>query len=390
MIKKPSYLTRTVLLLSLVSLFNDVSSEMILPILPLYMAQIGAAPALMGLIEGIAELISAVLKYASGTWSDSATSRKPFVLFGYGISGVGKGLLGLCTGWIGVLFCRIMDRFGKGLRSPARDAMLADSCTPQTRGAVFGFHRSADTLGAIIGPLIALCCIGYAVTFQKIFLISIVPSVLGFVCLLYLRDQRQAKQSGNALGIKNPLRFYAIASQEYKTLLLILGLFAIGNASDLFLVLRLKAAGISDKNCVLFYLLFNVILTLTAYPIGILADKMSKQRLIIIGLLCFATTYVLMALGQSAWVFVLAYCIYGLYYAFTDGVSKALLTNTCAPQHKGEALGLFSMVQSMLYLVAGVVTGLLWKLDGGVSALLLSAALALVCAGLLWWWNNKK
>lgn len=386
----PKYITRTILLLSLVSLLNDISSELMLPILPLFMAQMGAAPALMGFIEGLAEIISAAMKWLSGTWSDDAKVRKPFVLFGYGISGIGKGLLGITTGWVGVLASRSIDRFGKGLRTPARDAMLADNCTSQTRGAVYGFHRSADTLGAVLGPLLAITLMGYAFTFQQIFLVGVIPSAIGLFCLFFLKENKTADGEAFRLRITNPFAFYKKASAHYKKLLLVFGLFALFNASDLFIILRLKENGIADKTCIYYYLFFNIILSLTAYPVGIIADKIQKKYLLIIGLFLFALTYFLMAVGNQAWVFIAAYCLYGLYYAFTDGVSKALIVNTCNPEHKASALGMFSMVQSILYMGAGIITGLLWHLDKGVTALLVSAAVAGLCGLLFLVWHNPN
>jgi MFS family permease len=378
----PKYLTRSVLLLSLVSLCNDISSEMLYPILPLYLASVGAAPVLMGVVEGIAEMIAAAMKWLSGTWTDEAQRRKPMVMLGYGLSGVSKGLLGLATGWIGILIARSLDRFGKGLRSPARDAMLADNCTAQTRGAVFGFHRSADTLGAVIGPIIALLCIGVAYSYNTIFFIAVIPALLGFACLFFLSENKKEIKPNSHFSLQHPFAFLQNANSAYKKITMLFCFFAIGNGSDMFLLLRLKANGVSAHHSIYFYLLFNIALVVFAYPIGILSDKISKQYLLIAGFLIFATTYCIMAFATTTLWFCIAFLLYGLYYACTDGISKAFVVNACSPADKGKALGTFSMLQSVLYLVAGTITGLLWVIDDGKTALLVSMCIAIIAASL--------
>jgi MFS family permease len=376
----PKYITKSVLLLSLVSLFNDISSEMLYPILPLYMASIGAAPVLMGVIEGIAEIIAAGMKWLSGTWSDEAPGRKPFVLLGYGVSSISKGLLGLATGWIGILLARSLDRFGKGLRSPARDALLADNCTPETRSAVFGFHRSADTLGAVIGPIIALLCIGAAYSYPTIFFISMIPACVGFCLLFFIKENKKNDAAKWKLTLQQPFAYLKYANADYKKITLLFCLFAIGNGSDMFLLLRLTSNGVSAQNSIYYYLLFNVALVLFAYPIGILADKINKKYLLTAGFIFFAVTYCILAVATTTWLYIVAFLVYGLYYACTDGISKAYLTTTCRPSDKGKALGTFSMLQSVLYLIAGSITGVLWTLDNGKTAFLYCMAIALLAA----------
>jgi MFS family permease len=384
-LKRAPYLTRTVLLLSLVSLLNDASSEMLYPILPLFLANMGAAPALMGIIEGFAEIIAALMKWLSGTWSDDAKQRKPFVLLGYGSSGISKGLLALATGWFGVFIARAIDRFGKGLRSPARDALLADNSTSETRGAIFGFHRSADTLGAVIGPLIAIICLGYAFTFQQLFLVALIPAVLGFVCLLFLKEYKNNQAITNVrFTISNPFAYLKTANSDYKKLLLVFGFFALCNASDMFLILKLKQSGVSMQHCIYYYLLFNIVFSFSAYPIGLLSDKVAKYKLLIAGFVLFAITYSMMAFGDASIIFIIAFILYGLFNALTDGVSKAMIVNSCDKADKGKALGTFSMVQSLLFLGAGIITGLLWKIDNGETAFLFTSLAGLLSSLLLY------
>jgi MFS family permease len=380
----PKYISRTVLLLSLVSLLNDASSEMLYPILPLFLASMGTAPALMGIIEGVAEIIAALMKWLSGTWSDEAQQRKPFVLLGYGSSGISKGLLALATGWFGVFIARALDRFGKGLRSPARDALLADNCNAETRGAVFGFHRSADTLGAVIGPLIAILCLAYALSYQQIFLVALIPAVLGFICLLILKENKtKQKDATFTFRLSNPFAYWQNANTDYKKLLIVFGFFALFNSSDMFLILRLQQCGVSTQHCIYYYLLFNIIFSISAFPIGVLSDKLSKPLLLVIGFLLFAITYSLMAFGNNYYYFIIAFITYGLYNACTDGISKAMIVNSCSPLHKGKALGTFSMVQSLLFLGAGIITGLLWQIDGGKTAFTIIASASIISSLLI-------
>jgi MFS family permease len=384
----PKYINKTVVILSLVSLCNDFSSELLYPILPLYLSSLGAAPIYVGFIEGLAELLSACLKLVSGVLSDTANKRIPFVAMGYGSSLVGKGILGLATGWIGILIARLVDRFGKGVRGAARDAMLADSAVPEDRAKVFGLHRSADTVGAVLGPILALVLINYSFTYKGIIYLSIIPGIIGMLLIYFLKEKKNSEvvnKVGNYFSFKNLSTYWQQASIEYKKFTAILFLFALGNSSDMFLLLKLKGNGYTDAQCIQYYLLFNVSFMLLAYIIGIWADRFNKILFIVIGLIAFALAYYLIASNINSTVTTIAFLIYGLYYACTDGVGKAYISTVCAANKKAGAIGLFNFSQGMAFVIAGIFTGLIWHIGAGTFALQLSAGLAIISALLLLW-----
>lgn len=372
-----SRISRNVRLLGLVSLFNDIASEMLYPIIPVFLTAVLGAPVyIVGLIEGVAEAISNIIKFFAGWLSDKAQSRKKFVAAGYALSTVGKILYAVTFSWPAVLLARVTDRFGKGIRTAPRDALIADSSDKRYLGASFGFHRALDTTGAVVGPLLALLILLlFQNNYRLLFAIAIVPSVLGLLLLVPVKEIRP-KKSVFSFNL-GQLRMF---SKELKLFLLITLVFALGNSSDAFIILKAKGIGYSLTAIVLLYTLYNVVYAVFSTPAGIIADKLGKARTIAAGFFIFAAVYLGFAVfAKPLW---LLFAIYGLYIALTDGVGKAYISQLAPSQLKGTALGIYAGATGIGTLVASALAGALWTFVSPAAAFLLGTATAL-SAGLL-------
>lgn len=399
------FLTRTIVILSLVSLSNDVASEMLLPVLPLYLDSIGFGVFWIGLIEGFAEAFSGLSKSYFGRISDRMGSRVPFIRWGYALSAVSKPLVVLFqnAGW--VLFMRMGDRLGKGLRTGARDALLSDESTPENRGKVFGFHRSMDTVGAVLGPALALVwflTVGQDHT-AELFWWAIIPGVASIALTFFLREKKKSP----APKTDNPrprffsfLSYWKKATPEYKAVFRGLLVFFLFNSSDAFLLLMTKALGFPITTALVLYIIYNITYVLLAYPAGWLSDRIGMKRILLFGLLLFAGVYAIMGglfltAGADALrlpALVTAFILYGAYAACTDGVAKAWLSRTCSAASSGEALGFYGGMQSLAALVASLTAGIIWEINdsGPGFTLLLSAGAAAVAVLLLLRAPEKK
>ncbi|MBI5239493.1 MAG: MFS transporter [Elusimicrobia bacterium] len=384
---------RNVVFLGIVSGLTDISSEMLYPIMPLFLtAVLGAPMTVVGLIEGVAEATASLLKAASGLWSDRAGRRKPFVLWGYGLSAASKPLLALAGAWPFVLFCRFLDRTGKGVRGSARDALLASSTEPEHWGQAFGFHRAMDTAGAVAGPLLTVLLLSvFGMSYRGIFLIAAVPAALGVVVLAYFVEERRlspdgaAAPRGGAAGLPARSAGSAIKNiftPDYTRFFLIYGLFAVGNSSDAFLLLKAKAGGLSATAVVLAYVLYNAVYALAATPAGVLADRIGRSRALALGLAVFALVYLGFAWagGSAVW---LLFPVYGLYGALAESSLKAALAERCTAENRAAAMGLFQGAAGILALVASVAAGWLWSRVSPAAPFYLGAACAAAAAGLM-------
>ncbi|MEJ7606509.1 MAG: MFS transporter [Bryobacteraceae bacterium] len=283
----PPGITRNVFWLGLVSFFTDASSEMLYPIVPIFLTTtLGASPAIVGMIEGLAEATASLLKIWSGWLSDKLQVRRPLIFAGYGVSALTRPLLAIAYGWPMVLLARILDRFGKGMRGAPRDALLADSVEPEFRGRAFGFHRSMDQLGAVVGPLIGLALLAYlAGDYRTLFLFAFIPSAISVLVITFVRDiPAQTVRELPQLSFRN-------IDQRFRRFLLIVGLFALGNSSDVFLILRAKDIGMSTEQTIGLFIAFNVVYVLSAYPAGVLSDRIERRKVFAFGLLIFAVVY---------------------------------------------------------------------------------------------------
>lgn len=380
-----SYLTRAVWLLSLVSLFADLASEMLYPVMPLYLQSIGFSVLFIGVLEGVAEAVAGLSKGYFGQWSDRLGRRVPFVQWGYGLSALSKPLLAVLATPAWVLLARTVDRLGKGLRTGARDALLAEETRPANRGKVFGFHRSMDTVGAVLGPLAALGWLAWQPgQFRPLFLWAFVPGAGAVLLTLLLLRERHAAPSGRAVvPFWASFRYWRLASPAYRRVVGGLLAFALFNSSDAFLLLLARQRGLSDATVIGLYILYNMVYVLSAWPLGHLADRLRPRRLLVGGLLVFASVYGGVALAHDLWAFGALFALYGLYAAATEGVGKAWVSTLCAQADTGAALGTLAGLSSLAALVASTGAGLLWQWRGPEATFGMAAAVALGAAAYL-------
>lgn len=364
-----------VIWLGFVSLFNDIASEMIYPIVPIFLTSVLGAPmAVIGLIEGVAESTASLLKVFSGWFSDLIGQRKPLTVFGYSFSTVSKLFLALAYAWPMVLLARFIDRFGKGIRVSARDALIADSTEPGSRGAVFGFHRSMDTLGAVGGPLLAIGLMAiFHDRFRLIFLISFIPALIGVLILqLFVKEVRKPVQAKEQIKVG-----WRDFGARYNWFLLISLIFSLGNSSDVFLILRSKDLGLSTLLVVFAYVIYNITYAALSYPAGLMADKIGYRKVLFAGFFIFALVYAGFALTTSAVSVWILFAIYGFYIAFTEGVSKAYIADLAPKEQVGTAIGLYYTVTGVAVLFASLVAGWLWGAYGAAGPFYYGAAMAL-------------
>ena len=384
------HITKTVWIISLISLFNDISSQMLYPILPLYLKQIGYGSLLIGFLEGSAALLSGFSKIYTGSLSDSLNRRLPFVQLGYGLSVLSRPIMGLFTTVSPILGARILDRVGKGIRTGARDAILAQESVADTRATVFGFHRSLDKLGAVLGPGLALLFLYfYPENYKTLILLTIVPGLIALLFTFKLKEKKNNAVKKNVSFI-NHFNYFSKASKSYKSLALILFLFAIANSSDMYLLLKAKASGLDEKEILFAYILFNFIFAITAYPIGKWADKIGKIKTLIIGLLIYTLSYFMIGFYDSLFMIVAGFVCYGLFYACTDGIIKSLLVQFSAKNEKASAIGFYAGINGIFLFFANILTGWIWYQFGSSIVFIGIISIALICSILLFFFLKNK
>jgi MFS family permease len=357
-----------IILLGITSLLTDISGEMIYPILPVYLVtQLGAGPAVLGLIEGIAESLSSLLKVFSGYFSDKIKARKPFTIFGYASSALGKFILYISANWWFFLAGRVVDRLGKGVRTAPRDALIADSAQNKKTGAAFGLHRAMDTFGAVIGVFAAYLLITkYHGSFKTILLVSLIPAFLGIVFLFLIKEKRNQAQ---AAVVKQKLEFkWHALDKRLKLFLIFTFIFTLGNSSNQFLLLRAKSLGSPLPQIILFYLAYNIIYGLVIYPASRLSDKIGRKRLLVLGYLFYGLVYFGFGMNNSINNFWFLFGVYGLYIAFTEGVEKALVADIAPQELRATAIGLHATLVGIGLLPASLLAGMLWKFFGPAAA----------------------
>jgi MFS family permease len=377
--------SRNVFVLGLVSMATDVASEMLYPIIPIFLTvTLGAPVAFLGLIEGIAEGTASLMKVGSGWYSDRLSVRRPLVAAGYGLSAIGKVLLATAFHWPQVLIARTTDRFGKGVRTSPRDALIADSSLPEVYGRSFGFHRAADTAGAVLGPLIGLAILQIVGQnhLRPVLLAATIPGVLSVGLLVFVRERRRppqpvAKATGSAkIDLSG-------ASPVFWTFLSISLLFALGNSSDTFLILRAKDLGLSLSIVILMYVLYNTSYSLLSLPAGIVADRIGKRRLVMGGFFVYGLVYMGFALvGQGSAVWPL-FLVYGVYMAFTDGQARAMVAELSPEERRGTFLGLYHTGIGLMAVAASVLAGVLWDAVGKPAPFWLGASTGFAAAALM-------
>ena len=368
-------ITRSVWVLSIVSLFTDMASEMLYPVLPIYLQTIGFSILLIGILEGIAEATSGLSKGYFGQLSDSKAKRSPFVQIGYAFSAISKPMMAFFVYPLWILFARTLDRFGKGIRTGARDALLSDEATPATKGEVFGFHRSMDTLGAVLGPLFALIYLFYyPEEYINLFYIAFIPGALAVISTFFLKDKKRlAAPTKKKIGFFSFIDYWKKSPSEYKITARGLLFFALFNSSDVFLLLKAKEAGFDDTMVIGMYIFYNLVYAAFAFPLGRLADKLGLKRMFLFGLILFSLVYFGMAAFTSTYAFIVLFFGYGLYAAATEGITKAWLSNLVSKENTATAIGTFSAFQSICAMIASSLAGLLWYQFGADTSFLLTA-----------------
>lgn len=367
------YITRPIWLLSLVSLFSDITSEMIYPIMPIYLQSIGFSILWIGILEGIAEAIAGLSQGYFGKASDLAGKRMPFVRLGYALTALSKPIIGVFRDPFLILLARSADRFGKGIRTGARDAILSTETTNSHKGRVFGFHRSMNTTGAVIGLLLALGYLYYNPgDYQALFLISAIPAIISVALTFFVTDSQVHLSKPNPeISAFTFLSYWSKSSNEYKKVVIGLLAFTLFNASDFFLLLKMKQDGLDDISIISIYIFYNLVYAVTALPLGILADRIGLKAMLIIGLCAYAILYFGMALMSGGTPFFFFFFAYGIYSSATEGISKAWISNTCESQDLGTALGTFLGFQSITLMIASILTGILWSLIGASTTFLI-------------------
>ena len=367
------------MLLSLVSLFTDMASEMLYPVMPIYLEYIGFSALGIGILEGIAQAVAGLSKGYFGKWSDQSLRRVPFVQLGYLISAISKPLMAVWTAPLWVLFARTSDRLGKGIRTGARDALLSSEATKETRARVFGFHRGMDTLGAAIGPAIALLYLWYyPEAYRSLFFLALIPGLLAVIATLLLKEPQKELKQKERPGLFVFLKYIPQSSQTYRRLLWGLLAFALINSSDLFLLLLMKQRAIGDTQLIGLYIFYNLIYAIAAYPSGALADRIGLRNVFVFGLLLFATVYGGLSMASQLWHYVALFLLYGLYAAMTEGIAKAWISNLAQAKDTATAIGTYEGLRSVATLLASSLAGLIWISLGANTVFIFTAVAALI------------
>lgn len=384
-------ITRTVLILSVVSLFADIASEMLYPIIPVYLKEIGFSVLLIGILEGVVNFTAGISKGYFGKMSDEKGVRLPFVRLGYLLSSVSKPLMAIFVYPAWIFFVRTVDRLGKGVRTAARDALLSQEATPATKARVFGFHRSMDTVGAAIGPILALLFLFfYPGEYKTLFYLAFIPGVISILLILLLKEKKQPVTTLPKGNFFSFFGYWKIASPAYRKVVAGLLLFALFNSSDIFLLLitketigdtTIKFMGgtfNADTITIAAYIFYNLIYAAASYPMGALADKLSFRKIILFGFALFIIVYGGFAFNPSVPAIFILFAIYGIYAASTEGIIKAWVTNLSNNQNTATAIGFYTSCESIGALLASIIAGALWTSVGKSSTFIITASISAI------------
>ena len=360
-----------VIILGIVSFLTDVSTEMVYPLLPLYLtsARIGATPAIVGIIEGFSESIASLLKVFSGYFSDKFQQRKPLAIGGYGFSTIGKVFLYLSNTWALVFVGRLADRFGKGIRTAPRDALIADSTPPEKRGSAYGLHRALDSAGASLGVILSFVLfVSLKDDYSNIFLISLIPAALAVGFLFIVREKRRPGISKPLASTKEPWwknlgTHWNALDRRLKIFLVIVFIFALGNSSNQFLLLRASNLGFDDATVILMYLVYNLVYAAISWPAGRLSDKVGRKSLLVLGYLTYGIVYIGFAIASPLALWGL-FATYGVYVALTEGVEKALVADIAPQDLRATLIGLHATATGIGLLPASILAGFLMTTVG--------------------------
>jgi len=366
-----------IVLLGLVSMFVDMSSEMVYPLIPIYLTSVlGATPAILGIIEGIAESLASLLKVFSGYIADKYRNKKQLTIWGYSAAVAYKAILLVAVSWSGVLAARVVDRIGKGIRTAPRDALIAESCQPENLGGSFGLHKMLDMLGSALGILIAyFLVISHYFSFKAVFLISIIPALLGVLILLLVKEKKD-----NVSGHTRVAFNFRELDWRFKAFLLITFIFTLGNSSNAFLLLKAQSAGFNTQTVILLYFAYNLVASILAWPSGRLSDKIGRRALLVSGYTLFGLVYIGFALFTGSAAMLALFVFYGAYTAFTSGAERALITELAPANLKGTLLGMHATLVGIALLPASVFAGILWNAFGAAAPFWFGGSLGLLAA----------
>lgn len=373
-----------IILLGLVSFFADISSEMVYPIIPLYLTAVfGASPLLVGVIEGVAESLAGLLKVYSGYITDKYQNKKILAFFGYATGLVYKLALLAATSWVGILTARVIDRFGKGIRTAPRDVMVSESAETGKTGLAFGIHKALDMAGSAVGIILAYFLLKSSQTvneYHQIFLFSMIPAGIGLLLFLRIKEKKHQrvwkKRESFWLNIRK-------LDGQLKLYLLVTFVFTLGNSSNAFLLLRAKNVGFDDSSVILLYFIYNLIASLLAIPFGRKSDQIGRKKILVTGYLVFAAVYFGFALAYNQIFMIVIFALYGLYTAMIAGVERAYIAEIAPAELKGTMLGLQSTIVGIALFPASGIAGLLWNLFGAFAPFVFGGFLALSAALIL-------
>lgn len=348
--------------------------------MPIYLKSIGFSIVLIGILEGVAEATAGLSKGYFGKLSDVSGRRAPFVQIGYALSSISKPMMAIFTFPLWIFLARTIDRIGKGVRTGARDAILSDESTPRNKGKVFGFHRSMDTLGAVIGPSLALVYLYfYPQDYRTLFFIAFIPGLLAVLTSFYLRDKTPKSDKTTApTHFFSFLKYWKVSPAQYKKVVTGLLIFTLFNSSDVFLLLQAKQAGLDDTLVIGVYIFYNLVYALFAFPIGAVADNVGLKTVFTLGLAIFTIVYFGMAFNTNLYFFFGLFFLYGIYAGATEGISKAWISNITDKKDTATAIGTFSGLQSICTMFASSLTGLIWFKFGAPAAFITTATVTLI------------
>lgn len=364
-----------VILLGLAALLNDAASELIYPLLPVFLTTtLGATPVIVGVIEGMAEFIASILKYFSGAWSDRVKRRKPWIVSGYALAAGSRALIAAATVWPLVLTARLIDRTGKGMRSAPRDAMIADVTPREARGRAYGFHRALDHTGAIAGPLLALLLLqGMGLSLRATFYIAVIPGAIGVLMLAFLlRENEHATHAPPQPAIPDPQ-----LPRRFRGAITAIALFGLANSSDAFLILQAHAAGVSTAMLPALWAAHHVIKSLFSTRAGALSDRVDRRYLLIAGWTIYALIYFLFPYARTLWAFVILFVVYAIPFTLAEGAERAWIADLVPAEARGKSFGIYYLANGLCLLAGTALFGLLYERVSPYAAFFTGAALAL-------------
>ena len=370
-------ISRQVWIISIVSFFTDIASEMLYPIVPFYLRSIGFSILFIGILEGIAEFLAGISKGYFGGLSDTKNSRKPFIQFGYALSAISKPMMAAAIYPLWILFARSIDRLGKGIRTGARDALLNNESTAETKGKIFGFHRSLDTFGAVLGPIVALVLLHfYSFTYKEIFVFAFLPGMVAIAFTFFIKEKKSIKKQVEKISFLKSIEYFKSSNVTFKKVTLGFFVFGLFNSTDVFLLLKAKEAGIGDIDVIKLYIFYNLIYALMAFPAGIVADKLGAKKVLVAGFLIFASVYAGFSVANDLNTFLILFFLYGLYAASTEGIAKAYLSKYIYKNEAGIAFGTYAAFQSIAALFASIFAGFIWIQLGAKFTFIITSLVA--------------